>query len=160
MMSLLLRTAAFLIIAPGTIIVGVPALIIWLTGGSMANPAVAAIGWLIFAIGLAISAWCVLDFVTVGRGTPDPNRPPTRLVVQGLFQIVRNPMYLGGVIAIVGEAILFLSPLLLVWAGFVLLGFHLRVIMYEEPTLAHAFGTDWKDYQARVPRWFPRLTSR
>jgi protein-S-isoprenylcysteine O-methyltransferase Ste14 len=56
---------------------------------------------------------------------------------------------------IAGEALLFLSPWLLAWSAAALLVFHLRVILYEEPTLAQTFGASWDDYRRRVPRWLP-----
>ena len=112
------------------------------------------------AAGLAIFLWCVSDFVTRGNGTPDPNRPPRALVVHGLFRLVRNPMYVGVVTMIGGEALLFLSPWLLAWAATMLIVFHLRVVIYEEPTLARTFGEAWDEYRSRVPRWLPRLRAR
>ncbi|MBI5284511.1 MAG: isoprenylcysteine carboxylmethyltransferase family protein [Chloroflexi bacterium] len=156
-MRLLLHTAVFVAIAPGALVVGVPALIVWLSGASAGGPALIAAAAVVLAAGLAIFAWCVSDFVTRGKGTPDPNRPPTELVVHGLFRIVRNPMYTGVVTMIAGEALLFLSPWLLAWAVAVLLVFHLRVVIYEEPTLARTFGASWDAYRARVPRWLPRV---
>ena len=114
----------------------------------------------VLATGIAIFLWCVFDFVTSGKGTPDPNRPPTELVVHGLFRLVRNPMYVGVVTTVTGEALLFLSPGLLALAAVVLVVFHLRVVIYEEPTLARTFGADWDDYRRRVPRWLPRLRRR
>jgi protein-S-isoprenylcysteine O-methyltransferase Ste14 len=116
-----------------------------------------ALASVVLVTGIAIFLWCVFDFITFGRGTPDPNRPPTELVTRGLFRLVRNPMYVGVVTVLIGEALLFLSPVLLAWAMLVALGFHLRVVIYEEPTLARSFGAAWDDYRRRVPRWLPRL---
>jgi len=39
------------------------------------------------------------------------------------------------------------------------LGFHLRVIFYEEPTLAWLFGIEWQRYRAKVNRWWPKRPS-
>jgi protein-S-isoprenylcysteine O-methyltransferase Ste14 len=156
-MRLVLHTALFVAIAPGALVVGVPAAILRLSDARVGGPAAVAGGALAIAVGLAMSVWCVSDFVRRGRGTPNPLLPPTALVVHGPFALVRNPMYVGGVTMIAGEALLFLSPWLLAWAALVLLFFHLRVILYEEPTLARTFGASWVEYRARVPRWFPRL---
>ena len=78
----------------------------------------------------------------------------------GLYRFVRNPIYLGVTGIIVGEAIMFGSLSLTVYAVLVLIGFHLRVILYEEPTLARSFGAEWERYLQAVPRWLPRLRSR
>jgi protein-S-isoprenylcysteine O-methyltransferase Ste14 len=156
-MRLLLHTAIFVALAPGAMTVGMPAFVVWLSGAGVAGAPAAVAAAVVLAAGLAIFLWCVADFVIRGRGTPDPNRPPTELVVHGLFGVVRNPMYVGVVTIIAGEAILFLSPWLAAWAAAALAMFHLRVIVYEEPTLARTFGDAWQSYRARVPRWLPRL---
>ena len=156
-MRLLLHTVIFVALAPGAMVIGVPAIIVWLTGESVGGRAVIALASVVLAIGFAIFLWCVADFVMRGRGTPDPNRPPTELVVHGLFGVVRNPMYVGVLTMIVGDAILFLSPWLAAWAMAAAVVFHVRVMSYEEPTLARTFGASWETYRARVPRWLPRL---
>lgn len=155
-MRLLLHTAVFVALAPGAMITGTPPIIVWLSDAEVAGTAAIAIAAVVLAAGLAIFLWCVADFVTRGRGTPDPNRPPSELVVHGLFGVVRNPMYIGVVTMIAGEAVLLLSPWLAAWAAAAIVAFHVRVIVYEEPTLARTFGTSWESYRARVPRWLPR----
>ena len=136
--------------------VGLPWLIVWLTGASP-EPWLVPAALPILAVGAGVFFWSVLAFLTTGKGTPDPNRPPSELVVHGLFRLVRNPMYIGVVTTIAGEALLFLSPVLVAWAALVLVAFHLRVVVYEEPTLARTFGVAWDDYRQRVPRWLPRV---
>ena len=159
MNGLVARAAIFIVLAPGTAIAGVPALILWLTDGAPAGaPPLVAVGIGIIALGAAIFAWCVYDFLTAGRGTPDPNRPPERLVVRGLYGVVRNPMYVGVLTAVVGEAALFASIWLMAWAAALFIAFHLRVLVYEEPALARTFGAEWETYRHRVPRWVPRLS--
>jgi protein-S-isoprenylcysteine O-methyltransferase Ste14 len=58
---------------------------------------------------------------------------------------------------IVGQALLFGNRQVLEYALAVAIGFHLFVILYEEPTLRGTFGADYEDYCRRVPRWIPRL---
>jgi protein-S-isoprenylcysteine O-methyltransferase Ste14 len=38
--------------------------------------------------------------------------------------------------------------------------FHLRVILYEEPTLARNFGVDWTEYRTSVHRWLPKPATK
>jgi len=45
----------------------------------------------------------------IGRGTPAPIDEPDKLIVQGLYSYVRNPMYIGVLLVIVGWAIYFRS---------------------------------------------------
>ena len=39
----------------------------------------------------------------------------------------------------------------------VAIGFHLFVILYEEPTLRRKFGLDYQAHCQEVPRWIPHL---
>jgi protein-S-isoprenylcysteine O-methyltransferase Ste14 len=97
-------------------------------------------------------------FVTDGRGTLMPNVPTERLVVSGLYCYVRNPMYVGCMLALAGEIVLFHSPDLAVYAALAWLGVHGFVRLYEEPTLTHRYPLDYPLYRQNVPRWWPRFT--
>jgi len=116
--------------------------------------------WPIFAMGFALSFWCAMEFALRGRGTPAPFDPPRRLVITGLYRWVRNPMYLGLAITLVGEAILFPQ----IWREMVVLMAVLAVVVsvlvirLEEPDLRRLFGADYEAYCRQVPRWVPRLT--
>jgi len=56
---------------------------------------------------------------------------------------------------VLGEAILFQSRRLVIYAAAVALGFHLFVILYEEPELRRKFGASSEEYCKTVPRWIP-----
>jgi protein-S-isoprenylcysteine O-methyltransferase Ste14 len=148
-------TVLFTIVAPGTVVVLVPALIVGATGGTL-RPGVWLAGLLPLAVGAAGYAWCAADFVRRGRGTPAPIAAPEALVVRGLYRYVRNPMYVSVLLTLLGEAFMFASPWLLLYAAVVGLIVHLFVIGYEEPTLRRRFGDAYEDYRRRVPRWLPR----
>jgi protein-S-isoprenylcysteine O-methyltransferase Ste14 len=68
---------------------------------------------------------------------------------------VRNPMYIGVLLAVLGECAAFASRDLLVYALIVWTLFHLFVMLYEEPTLRRQFGPAYEDYCRRVSRWMP-----
>ena len=53
------------------------------------------IGPILLVVGLAGLAWCFALFVRVGRGTPNPSRPPTALVTVGPYRWTRNPIALS-----------------------------------------------------------------
>ena len=57
--------------------------------------------------GLTPGLESVRRFIYVGRGTLMPVAPPEHLVVSGFYRYVRNPMYVGVMVALTGEAILF-----------------------------------------------------
>jgi len=113
-------------------------------------------GWPVLALGLAVFAWCVRDFFVIGRGTLAPWDPPRRLVVVGLYRVVRNPMYVGVLLVLLGETLLAGSWALAGYTAVVAAGFHVRVVVAEEPALARSFPDDWPAYTAAVSRWWPR----
>jgi len=116
-------------------------------------------GWLVLAFGLAVALWCVRDFYVIGKGTLAPWDPPKTLVVIGLYRYVRNPMYLGVFASVLGWSTIVGSPLMAAYAIAIATAFHLRVILYEEPTLERLFGHEWIRYRRSVNRWWPRLPS-
>ncbi|HVP43973.1 MAG TPA: isoprenylcysteine carboxylmethyltransferase family protein [Terriglobales bacterium] len=110
-------------------------------------------------LGFTVAVRCVWDFGWTGRGTPAPVAPPQRLVVVGFYRHVRNPMYVGFVTGWIGLWIIFGKANLDVIAGvaLALLGLHLFVVLYEEPTLRRKFGADYEEYCRHVRRWWPRV---
>jgi protein-S-isoprenylcysteine O-methyltransferase Ste14 len=110
-------------------------------------------------IGFAVALRCVWDFGWTGHGTPAPVAPPQRLVVVGFYRYVRNPMYLGFALGWIGLWIVFghADPVLIAAVAAVVLGVHLFVVFYEEPTLRNKFGADYQEYRQNVRRWWPRL---
>ena len=110
--------------------------------------------------GGALALWCIFTFVVVGRGTPAPFDPPRRLVVRGPYAVVRNPMYIGAGLALAGASLFYRSPALLLYAVGFVLATHFFVVLYEEPALRRAFGTEYDLYCRRVRRWWPRMSER
>jgi protein-S-isoprenylcysteine O-methyltransferase Ste14 len=149
-----LRAAIFIALLPAAIAGWVPLLIAMPVH---AAPAGHEIGLAVVAIGWAVLVWCARDFAVRGRGTPAPYDPPRALVTGGLYDVVRNPMYVGVLVAILGQAVWFWSERVALYAVVVALGFHARVLLYEEPVLMRAFGAEFVRYRERVPRWVPRL---
>jgi protein-S-isoprenylcysteine O-methyltransferase Ste14 len=152
----LLKTLIFTVVVPGTVAVLVPQ---WLLGGAgrFAGGAGRAVAAFLLCVGLAIYLRCAWDFAIAGRGTPAPVDPPRELVVRGLYCYSRNPMYLGVLSLVLGQAALFGSVRLLGYAAALLVTFHLFVVLYEEPGLRYRFGDGYLRYCAGVRRWLPRL---
>jgi protein-S-isoprenylcysteine O-methyltransferase Ste14 len=121
-----------------------------------------SVGWLLVAAGAAIYAACLLRFLAAG-GTPAIffTRPvrvligeePRRLVQGWLYSLSRNPMYVGVVLAVFGQAIVFASRAIAIYGAFLWLMFHLVVVALEEPHLHDRHGAAYEDYCRRVPRW-------
>ena len=113
------------------------------------------IGMIIGSTGAVIALWCIFTFVRIGGGTPAPFDPPRRLVIRGPYRFVRNPMYIGAGLALVGTALLYKSMALLAYGAIFLFVCHLFVVSYEEPTLRRTFGSEYEAYCHRVRRWWP-----
>jgi protein-S-isoprenylcysteine O-methyltransferase Ste14 len=109
-------------------------------------------------IGLTPALDSIRRFIYVGRGTLIPIVPTERLVVSGFYRYVRNPMYVGVLTALCGEALLFWDRRLVIEALVAGLGFHLFVLLHEEPALARRYPRDYPRYKSHVARWWPRLT--
>jgi protein-S-isoprenylcysteine O-methyltransferase Ste14 len=153
-----LGSLGFLVLAPGTVAGYVP----WAITGWRAQPpffgwpASRAAGGVVLVAGLAVLLDAFARFALEGRGTPAPVAPTECLVVSGLYRHVRNPMYLAVLAVILGEAFVLGSRALVLYAALVGLGFHLFVVIYEEPTLRRRYGAAYEAYCATVRRWLPR----
>jgi protein-S-isoprenylcysteine O-methyltransferase Ste14 len=121
-------------------------------------PLAQAAGASLAAMGTLLLIDSFARFAIKGLGTPAPVFPPKHLVVSGLYRYVRNPMYVGVVSAILGQALMFASTTLAIYGALMWLAFHLFVLGYEEPTLRETFGAEYDTFRKNVPRWIPRLT--
>ena len=129
------------------------------TSVNLASP-LQLLGLLFILSGAALLVACIVEFARSGRGTLAPIDPPRHLVVRGLYQYVRNPMYLSVTAILLGEVLLTRSGALalywLIW--FVVV--NAFVIGYEEPTLRVQFGESYEEYLRTVGRWIPRVGRR
>jgi protein-S-isoprenylcysteine O-methyltransferase Ste14 len=155
----MLGSAVFLIFAPGLVAGYVP----WrICGWRVEAPLLGTssfrlIGMLLIATGLPLLLDSFARFALQGLGTPAPIFPTRHLVVTGLFRYVRNPMYVAVVMLILGQGLFFGSLRVIEYGIAVWVGFHLFVLIYEEPTLRKTYGPQYEEFCANVPRWIPRL---
>jgi protein-S-isoprenylcysteine O-methyltransferase Ste14 len=111
-----------------------------------------AIGAAAFAAGAAI---CVIARTTlVRRGTNvNPQLPTTAMATEGIYRQTRNPIYVGGTLAMIGVGLMFgltwLAPLLVPSV----LTLHFGVVRREERYLEAKFGDEYRRYRAQVPRY-------
>ncbi len=150
------------ILVPGVAVLLMPYWILRLTDGAT-GPRIGGLEVLLIALvvlGGAMVVWVSYAFVTRGKGTPVPLAPPEILLAEGLYRFVRNPMYVGALVALLAEAVLFRSAWILLYAGFLWLALHTFTVLFEEPQLEQRFGDSYRDYKARTPRWIPRRPSK
>ncbi|MEN6571060.1 MAG: methyltransferase [Anaerolineaceae bacterium] len=116
-----------------------------------------AAGSIIAAAGLVLFILSVRMFILIGKGTIMPWDPTRHLITGSLYAYVRNPMILGVLILLLGEAVLFGS----LWIALLALFFFLVNTVYfrfsEEPGLEKRFGTEYREYRSHVHMWIPRL---
>jgi protein-S-isoprenylcysteine O-methyltransferase Ste14 len=112
---------------------------------------------------LVLLAWGYLQYrfigdyrTRLGGGGPGLSNPPERIVEQGIYRWVRNPMYLGHLIFLAG-----LVSLLGSWVALAVFTFHLAWFdaraREDERHLEERFGEPYRDYRRRVKRWIPGL---
>jgi protein-S-isoprenylcysteine O-methyltransferase Ste14 len=153
--KLVLKATIATLLLPGAVTLLIPYLILYQSG---------ARDWPVFSgatilatftglAGFAVLLHCVRGFAGHGKGTLAPIDPPKVLVVRGLYRYTRNPMYLAVVVILLSESLFFESLGLLIYAAAVFLGFHLFVMLYEEPHLRFLFGESYVEYSRSVPRW-------
>jgi protein-S-isoprenylcysteine O-methyltransferase Ste14 len=158
-MAAAVGTLLFLFVAPGIVAGVVPW---WISRWSMKPPffglgPLSALGAPLIIAGIAVLLESFARFALQGVGTPAPVYPTRHLVVTGLYRYVRNPMYLGVVSTILGQALLLGNAVVFAYGLIVWATVHLFVLAYEEPTLQRTFGDQYETYCAHVPRWTPRL---
>jgi protein-S-isoprenylcysteine O-methyltransferase Ste14 len=151
----LVMTHCFNILPPTWLLIAIiliAMLVFFLPGIRIIPPVWNLLGLLPLLAGLALNVVADQAFHRVGT-TVNPYVQSSTLVTDGVFRISRNPMYLGSVLILLGEAVLpgSITPYPVVVAFAVLM--ERMYILPEEKRLAEKFGEAYKDYQARTPRW-------
>jgi protein-S-isoprenylcysteine O-methyltransferase Ste14 len=153
--SLLLRNLVFTVLQPGLVAVVIP---YYILGGktNLEKPWQLHTfgGMIVFAFGLIVMLRCILQFALEGKGTLSPIDPTKRLVVRGLYRYSRNPMYVGVMMILIGEAIVTQSATLWIYLATIFIAFHLFIMLHEEPRLRKDFGKEYLVYCQKVRRWF------
>jgi len=136
------------------------ALIMWLFSRYLPVSEIIGSPWNYLGIAMVVLAG-LMDFTSLylffkKRTTPNPMKPEftTGLVINGMYKISRNPMYLGMLIMLLGFAVYLgqLTPFLVVPAFyFVITEMQIKP---EEEMLEQKFGKEYLDYKSKVRRWF------
>ena len=110
-------------------------------------------GIILMILGGILCLICILVFIIKGRGTPAVFDPPTEFVVIGPYKYVRNPMYIGGFILLIGFGLFHHSLSILILSVILFFLFHLFVVFVEELQLEERFGESYINYKNSVNRW-------
>jgi protein-S-isoprenylcysteine O-methyltransferase Ste14 len=152
----LLKTFLFTILVPGFVALYVPYMLLGRTYRPWHGP-LAWVGVLCCVAGAGVYFLCAWEFAVRGLGTPAPIAPTKFLVVTGLHRYARNPMYIGVLLVVLGQAAVFHAPRVGLYGAFCISVAHLFVVFYEEPTLHRQFGGSYDEYRRNVPRWIPKF---
>ena len=156
-----------IILLPGMVTLVIPGTILWRDGPDTLGlwqsvPAsrfiLPLIGIIFACLGLSLMVATIRLFVMVGKGTLAPWEPPQRLVVQGVYRHVRNPMISGVLCVLLGESVLTASLPLFHWFLVFAVVNAFYIPFSEEPGLIKRFGEDYLTYKQNVSRWVPRWT--
>jgi protein-S-isoprenylcysteine O-methyltransferase Ste14 len=156
--SAALGSAVFFLIAPTTLAGVVPW---WISQWRLQAPffdlqLIRWCGAVLILLGTPVLLETFTRFALQGRGTPAPVAPTLHLVITGPNRFVRNPIYLALVAIVLGQGLILGNVWLLVYGALLWIGFHIFVLVYEEPTLRETFGAEYDTYCANVSRWLPR----
>jgi protein-S-isoprenylcysteine O-methyltransferase Ste14 len=108
-------------------------------------------------LGIVTMMGFIWGWILSASGSPLPLDLPKELIVRGSYRFVRNPMYVGYLLILFGEILLFKSSTLSLYLLMFFLFLHTFVVLVEEPMLKHKFGESYEQYCKSVPRWIPRL---
>ncbi len=114
-------------------------------------------GVILCVAGVALALRSAL--LLAGRGRPRRG-PRPQFVIAGPYTRLRNPLFVGLILALLGVALAMESGALSLAAAVVAMVTHVWVVRVEEPRLRDRFGEAYREYLARVPRWIPRMRRR
>ncbi len=123
------------------------------------KPTLIGLGFVIAMTGLFLVVTTIRQFASVGDGTLAPWNPTQKLVIEGVYRHVRNPMISGVMAILIGESLASGSIPLLVWFAIFATINAIYIPFSEEPGLVKRFGDDYQVYRMNVPRWLPRIKS-
>ncbi len=119
---------------------------------SEANLIGSILGGILLATGMGIAAWGWLIFYK-SRTTTVPGRASSKLVTWGPYRFSRNPMYVGLILAYLGEAGVLHQLWPVLFLPFVVFYINWIVIPVEEARLKEIFSMEYHAYCAKVRRW-------
>jgi protein-S-isoprenylcysteine O-methyltransferase Ste14 len=82
-----------------------------------------------------------------------PDKPTMAIITSGLYAHVRNPIYQGAAIALLGLALMLGSDWIPILMVPMLLALHYGVVLREERYLEKKFGEAYRRYTSEVPRY-------
>jgi protein-S-isoprenylcysteine O-methyltransferase Ste14 len=110
------------------------------------------VGIALFLVGASLVVRVRRAFEAAGTNIR-PDQPTNALVTDGLFAHARNPVYLGGLTALLGLALILNSDWMVILIVPAFLVLHYGVVLREERYLQRKFGAPYLAYKQSVPRY-------
>jgi len=98
--------------------------------------------------------YALLHIGKIGLRDREPMQRPSNLVLVGPYRFTRNPIYLGGLLMLLGLVIVWSSVVTAFLLILVYIVFRYVFIKREETILEEEFGDEYRDFKKRVKRWF------
>lgn len=114
-------------------------------------------GYIFYSSGLAIVLISQYQMGSTWRVGVDPDEK-TKLITNGFFEYVRNPIYTGLFIGSFGLWLIAPSIILALGLSVFYVAIELFVRKVEEPYLHKQFGAEYEKWCNSAPRYFPRIT--
>ena len=126
----------------------------WPTVGELTFVQSEFIAWLgvgFCLVGLVLFVWSLASFGQSFRVGID-TQTPDKLITSGVYALSRNPIYVAFATVLLGEFLIFLNWIMLLYLVGAILLFH-RQVLREEAYLQEQYGKDYLDYTTRVRRY-------
>lgn len=113
-------------------------------------------------IGAVMSVAGTIVFIAAVRTMRDSWRAgvsktdKTELITNGIYQISRNPAFLGFDLLYIGTLLMFFNWILCILTVFAVIMYHLQIVSVEEKFLLAAFGNEYLQYKKKVCRYIGR----
>ena len=142
-----MKAAAVLVFAAGLVSI--------IIGTSHAPAAVRVLGAVMSAAGTIVFIAAVQTMCDSWRaGVSKTDK--TELVTNGIYQISRNPAFLGFDLLYIGTLLMFFNWVLCILTVFAIIMYHLQIVNVEEDFLLAAFGNEYLQYKKKVCRYLGR----
>lgn len=125
------------------------------TDGLLLNPIAIGVGLILLILGEAIRLH-VVAYARSGTSGRTMNMKAPVLTTTGLYGYVRNPLYLGNFLTLLGLACLTGQTFVLLFVAVIVYTQYYFVIRAEEDFLAREHGSAFQDFVQFVPRFIPQ----
>ena len=115
------------------------------------------IGWILFLTFSLIGIYSGYTMSRRGKGTPLPLDCPNKLVIEGPYKFVRNPMAIAGIGQGICVGLILGSYTIILYSISGAILWHMMIRPIEEKDLEQRFGKLYLEYKSRIRCWIPKF---